>query len=406
MVTTRAKAAGTQQKPDPASAQLPKAAKATRKKAAKTAKTATTAKAGKTTKVAKTKGAKKAAKTAKVAKAAKAAKAAKSKTSKKAVKKSAGTLNVEELTQSSDEEDEEEYTPQPKRRKIVTPESSTVQSVAMGRFPSLQIGRWDYMKEMSIPAVLKDKFQHPLPKIWIGGSAPQPRWVVAHNECVPVPRHPGLSEFKLRGGFIIDRFGGPQWALDEGDYKRWGGLEYQVLYELAYVCLEYMLNDTEHRKEIYASLAYGPLYHIMTTGEEWHPALPPAPLTRHLATGSSEVVSQQSSDSSGFYFGHYARPPVAARPAYSMERPYFHALSTRILNSPRSERWPVASRSPSPDQQRQEGNQKDSDSQSAKSRSPSVDQGSDVDQSEESIDSEPASPAPLGHIGKTTQTGE
>ncbi|KAI3113690.1 hypothetical protein CBS147333_2526 [Penicillium roqueforti] len=410
MVATRSTTAGTRPKAQPLLAKPSKAAKAVKtakvakmkaekeaeRAAAKAEKDAKKA-AAKISKVAKTKNGTKGTKRTTAAKT-KAIKATKTAKKAKATKSSVSAATVKASTkqyhEDEDEESEEDnYEPQAKRRKVKT----LVPNVEIGRptfkRPASKIGKWAYMEKLHVPEGVEDEYHGPLPPIYIGGAAPQPRWVIIQSENsanikVPSKRHASKASSGRTGG--TRDFGELQWTFEEGDFKNWTGLEYPALYELAYLCLEYTLTHTELREQIYDSLAQGPLLKAVAID----PALPPVPITRHFATGTSEQSSRKSSNAA-FYFPNYDRPSMAVRPRDDrMARPYPHAVASNIYNRPRSEEWPTASRSASPDPESERGGKQGSEeSHTAEPRK---------SQDPEGTYSEPAAPAPFRNDEKVS----
>ncbi|KGO70409.1 hypothetical protein PITC_015220 [Penicillium italicum] len=416
MVTTRATAGGTRPKVQPLPAKPSKAEKAAKaaiikkeneekkiererakrekdvdKAIAKAEKDAikAAAKAAKAAKVANTKNSTKGTKhaTAAKAKASKASKASKITKTTKVTKTTKSTkvtnnrasaaitkasTNQHDEDEHEDEESEgEHYEPQAKRRKLETaaPQNLYVEMGPPKERPALRIGEWEYTRKADVPEGVENKDDRPLPHIYIGGTAPQPRWVITQSESIKVPS----NQYASRRTGSASEFGDLQWTFEEGEFQNWTGLEYPALYELAYLCLEYTLIDTEIREQIYESLAEGPLPTSVTVGDKWYPALPPMPITRHFATGSSQQTSRKSSDTA-FYFRDYERPNMAARARDDhMPQHCPHALDSNISNQPRLEGWPTASRSASPDPESERGSEKGSEeSQSDKSTESSV----------------------------------
>ncbi|KAJ5399207.1 hypothetical protein N7465_009696 [Penicillium sp. CMV-2018d] len=368
-------------------------------KAAKAPKAAKTAKTAKAPKAPKAPKATKATKVAKATKITKITKNAKTTKKTKATKGRARAPTVEASTDQSDEdededeESEEDYDePRSKRRKVETLSSPDI-SVQIGpprvNRPVQQIGDWDYMRKTDIPEGVENEDNRPLPHIYIGGAAPHPRWVVTRTERLKVPSK--LHASKSSSG-ITTNFGGLQWTFEEGDFKQWTGLEYPALFELAYLCLEHTLIDTKIREKIYESLAQGPLPEAVAVSYNWYPALPPMPLTRHFATGSSQQSSRRPSDS-GFYFSNFDRPNMAVRPrnnrmtqAYLPFVPPIDSNQPSIVsNHPRLEEWPTASRSASPDPESERGSE---ESQSGGSRKSSVSEHASLEQNTERTYSE------------------
>ncbi|CDM34066.1 hypothetical protein PROQFM164_S03g000790 [Penicillium roqueforti FM164] len=410
MVATRSTTAGTRPKAQPLLAKPSKAAKAVKtakvakmkaekeaeRAAAKAEKDAKKA-AAKISKVAKTKNGTKGTKRTTAAKT-KAIKATKTAKKAKATKSSVSAATVKASTkqyhEDEDEESEEDnYEPQAKRRKVKT----LVPNVEIGRptfkRPASKIGKWAYMEKLRVPEGVEDKYHGPLPPIYIGGAAPQPRWVIIQSENsanikVPSKQHASKASSGRTGG--ARDFGELQWTFEEGDFKNWTGIEYPALYELAYLCLEYTLTHTELREQIYDSLAQGPLLKAVAID----PVLPPVPITRHFATGTSEQSSRKSSNAA-FYFPNYDRPSMAVRPRDDrMARPYPHAVASNIYNRPRSEEWPTASRSASPDPESERGGKQGSEeSHTAEPRK---------SQDPEGTYSEPAAPAPFRNDEKVS----
>ncbi|KAJ6187882.1 hypothetical protein N7519_002790 [Penicillium mononematosum] len=403
-----------------------KAEKDANKAAAKAAAKAANAKS--TTKRTKRTGAKtKGTKTTKIAKTAKKAKAAKA---------SANRYDEDEDEDDDDEESEEEhYEPQAKRRKVETRAPPNLR-VEMGppkaKRPALGIGEWVYIKEAFLPEGIENEDNRLLPQIYIGGAAPQPRWVITQTQSI---KRPASNAKSSRPDGTKD-FGSLQWTFEEGDFEKWTGLEYPALYELAYKCLEYTLTDTEVREQIYGSLAHpaGPLPKAVTVGDKWQPALPPAPITRHFSSGS-EQTSRKSSDTA-FYFRDYKRPNMAVQlDKKPMAKQYPHAVTTHIYNRATSEAWPTAralqvrtqkangaapylERNPEAtyseptitttalgnEQNRKQDSEQDSEeNQSVDSRRSSVTRNSSLELNPESTYSEPTTPVPLGNDEKISR---
>ncbi|OQE46224.1 hypothetical protein PENCOP_c001G04686 [Penicillium coprophilum] len=306
----------------------------------------------------------KATKVAKVAKPTKKAKAAK-RVSADSVKPP--TNQYEEETDDDEDEDEEKEDhdePQAKRRKIATQalrRPYVEVSAPKTKRPSFQIGEWNYMRRTYIPEGLENENKEPLPDIYIGGTAPQPRWVITQNEDIqlPIKRQPASSNMERR------EFQGLQWTFEEGDFQNWAGLEYPALYELAFLCLEYTLIDSKIREQIYDSLSQGPLPKEAIEGNIWHPALPPIPITRNFVPGSSAQTSRKSSDAT-FYFESYARPNMAVqRRDERLAQLYPQAVASSLYIRPTSANWLTAPRSASPDPESEDGIE---ENQSVKSR--------------------------------------
>ncbi|KAJ5188803.1 hypothetical protein N7491_005124 [Penicillium cf. griseofulvum] len=333
-----------------------KAQKDAEKAEAKAAKAARTKNSTKRTPASKTKTAK-VTKVTKVAKAAKVAKVAK--TAKAKVTKSRARAVANQDYEDEDEDNEEGHDePQAKRRKIATPPRPYVEvGPPKEKRPAFQIGEWEYTMNTYLPEGLENEKNRPLPHIYIGGTAPQPRWVITQSESIQVSaKRPYATNARSSSRERRD-VGGLQWTFEEGDFKKWSGLEYPALYELAYLCLEYTLTDTEVREEIYDSLAQGPLPKEVTKGDTWYPALPPIPITRHFLAGSSAQPSRKSSDAT-FYFGNYERPNMAVQPPDNrFAQLYPQAVASNLYNRPNFEEWPTASRSPSPDSKSEPGNE-------------------------------------------------
>ena len=428
------------------------------------------AKAPKAVKAPKAPKAPKAAKAAKAAKATKATKITKTTKNTKATKGRARAPAMKASTDQSDDEDEDEESeesgeyydePRAKRRKVETLASPDL-SVPIGpprvNHPVLQIGDWKYMRKTDIPEGVENDLNRPLPYVYIGGAAPHPRWVVTRTERLKVPSKLHVSNSKSS---ITRDFGGLQWTFEEGDFKKWTGLGYPALFELAYLCLEYTLSDTEIREQIYESLVQGPLPEAVAVGYNWYPALPPIPPTRHFATGSSQQSSRRPSDS-GFYFSNFDRPNMAVQPRNNrMAQPYLPHVPPIVSNHPRLEEWPTGPRSASPDPESERGSKesqsggsrkssmsedayperitegtyselittkslktdqsgkkdseqdseqdserKSEESQSVDSRRSSVTRESDLELNPEGVYSEPTTPVPLGNDGKFAPNGE
>ncbi|KAJ5960569.1 uncharacterized protein N7479_007719 [Penicillium vulpinum] len=386
-----------------------KAAAKAKKDAEKAAKAANTKNSAKRTVAAKTK-ATKAIKVTKAAKVTKAVKTTKTTKKAKAANKRARAATVEAPANQHDEdedEDEEEdkgdhHEPQAKRRKIANPAHERLYG-AIGPpkpRPAFEIGKWDYMRKTDIPGAVVNKDNRSLPHIWIGGSAPQPRWVVTQSETIGAPRKQYTSNTKSTRREIGDL----QWTFEEGDFQKWTGLEYPALYEIAYLCLESTLVDTEIREQIYDSLAEGLLPKDVTIGNTWYPALPPVPITRYFTAGSSRQTSRKSSNAvTGFYFNDYQRPNMAVRPYIDRHvPPPPRAAAANIYDRPRLENWPAAPRSASPDVESERGSE---ESQSVKSRNPSVTEEA-MDRNEEGVYSEPTTPTSLMNEQNNEQDGE
>ncbi|KAJ5130623.1 uncharacterized protein N7515_006662 [Penicillium bovifimosum] len=392
MVTTRTKPT-----PPPAP-KLSKAAKAAKAKAAKEAKQAEkAAKDAEKAAKAEAKAAKIAARAA--AKAAKdEAKAAKPAKVPKTIKKPAKRAKASES--GSDSGDDRE--PSPKRHKTTFHEARSfpiftdVPPPPISK-PQVEIGEWDYSKQLPVPKRIVEGVKFDLPKIYVGGSAPWPRWVVTRDETIPKPGLPQAA---------INLYTGVQWRLDEGHFTYWGGLDYRALFELAWACLECMMADSALRSEIYASLAEGPLSKAVASGKRWHPTLPSQPVTRHFGPGNIEKLKLRSNNNMAYYYDAYERPPVAVRPAGGVQRGFEHVISNKLYNLPRR-KWPTAPRSPSPELEGQsdsdrgdsedseESSEEESDSDSPRRPSLAVEQLSGIVLSQRQ--KEPAGPLPLGN---------
>ncbi|CAG8887758.1 unnamed protein product [Penicillium egyptiacum] len=434
MVTTRGKAAGTRSKVQPLPAKPSKAEKAAKaakikaekegkkaeraaakalndakKAAAKAEKDATkaAAKAAKATNAkSTTKGTKRTAaaktKTAKTAKTTKITKTTKTTKKAKATRSRISAATVKASTNQYDGDEEEHYKPQAKRRKIESPAPPNLQ-VEMGppkaKRPALIIGEWEYIRKTFVPEGMENEGNRPLPHIYIGGAAPQPRWVVTQTQSI---RRLASNATSRRPDGTRD-FGGLQWAFEEGNFNKWTGLEYPALYELAYKCLEYTLIDTEVREQIYESLAQGPLPKSVTIGDKWYPALPPVPITRHFG-GTSEQTSPKSSDAA-FYFRNYERPNMAVQVCDNhMVKPYPHSMAAHIYNQATSETWPTAPRSASPDAESERGDERGGEgSQSSESKNSSMSEEPYLERNPEATYSEPTASTSLGNEQNSKQ---
>ncbi|KAJ5513976.1 hypothetical protein N7463_003528 [Penicillium fimorum] len=376
-----------------AEAKAKKDAEKAAEKAAKAANTKSSTKHTKSTKsaaAAKTKSTKitKVAKVAKVTKVAKVSKVAKTTKKVKTAKRVRAVIvqpgaNQYDQDEDNDDDDDDEAEgneehrdePQAKRRKI---ETSALRrpyvevSAPKAKRPAFQIGEWDYMIKTYIPEGLENENNRPLPHIYIGGTAPQPRWVITQNETIQLPVKRGTVSNASSGSMERWEFGGLQWTFEEGDFQKWTGMEYPALYELAFLCLEYTLTDTNIREQVYNSLAKGPLPKEATEGDRWYPALPPIPITKYFVTGSSTQPSRKSNDAT-FYFGSYERPNMAARPRDErLAQLYPQAVASSLYNRPTFEGWPTAPRSASPDPESEDGSEDGSEEDQSVESSTSV----------------------------------
>ncbi|CAG8948419.1 unnamed protein product [Penicillium salamii] len=308
------------------------AAKAIRdqEKAAKAAAKASAKASGKVSKVKKSKTSKRA-KTSKTSKKAKTSKTAKTSKQPK--------LSAKRVHEEDESEDEADY----KRRKTSDADSSTYIGVnskkgyhtkppSLAESISIDIKEWVYSRELPRPKGLQTNIETTLPKIHVGGSAPQPRWLVAQSKSIPAP--PALPGFHCQSGSSTStEYGGLVWYLDEGDYKLWKGLQYPQLFELAYKCFEDTLQDEKLKNEINNSLANGPIAKSVTRNAGWEPTLPPPPYTRYFGLGPDSLPWEASKTSGdGYYFADQERPTLAVRPLKSVAQPYQHMMATKILD--------------------------------------------------------------------------
>ncbi|CAG7955810.1 unnamed protein product [Penicillium nalgiovense] len=438
MVTTRGMATGTQPKAQPLPAKLSNAEKATKaarlkaereekkaekaavkalndakkaaakaekdaiKAAAKVAKAANAKSTTKGTKrtAAKTKGTK----ITNIGKTAKTAKTAKTTKKAKTTKASINHDEDEDEDDEDEESEEEHYEPQAKRRRVETraPPNLRVEiGPPKAERPALQIGQWVYIKEAFLPEGIENGDNRPLPQIWIGGAAPQPRWVITQTQNVKRP----TSNAKSSRPDGTRDLGNLQWTFEEGDFEKWAGLEYPALYELAHKCLEYTLIDKVAQEQIYGSLAHpgGPLHNAVAAGDRWHPALPPVPMTRHFSSGPERTI-RKSSDTA-FYFRNYERPNMTVQvDEKRIQKAYPHAVNTHIYNQATSEEWPTAPRSASPDAESERGSEQGGEgNQSVDSRRSSVTRNSSLELNPEGTYSEPTTPVPLGNEEKISR---
>ncbi|CAG8069009.1 unnamed protein product [Penicillium salamii] len=275
----------------------------------------------------------------------KVSKVKKSKTSKKA--KTSKTTKTSKKPKLSEkrvyEEDESEDEADYKRRKTSDSDSSTYIEVSskkgyhtkppsLAESISIDIKEWVYSRELPRPKGLQTNIETTLPKIHVGGSAPQPRWLVAQSKSIPPP--PALPGFHCQSGSSTSTdYGGLVWYFDEGDYKCWKGLQYPQLFELAYKCFEDTLKDEKLKNEINNSLANGPIAKHVTRNAGWEPTLPPPPYTRYFGLGPDSLPWEASKTSGdGYYFADQARPTLAVRPSKSVAQPYQHMMATKILD--------------------------------------------------------------------------
>ncbi|CAG8419879.1 unnamed protein product [Penicillium salamii] len=331
-----AKAAKAQER---AEAKLARAqAKAIRdqERAAKAAAKASAKASGKVTKVKKSKTSKRA-KTSKTSKKSKTSKTTETSKTTKTSKKP--KLSEKRVYEEDESEDEADY----KRRRTSDADSGTYVGASSKKGyhtkpPSLaetipiDIKEWVYSKELPQPKGLQTNIETTLPKIHVGGFAPQPRWLVAQSKSIPPP--PTIPGFRRESGSSTSTdYGRLVWYLDEGDYKLWNGLQYPQLFELAYKCFENTLQDEAAKNEINNTLANGPIAKHVTLNAGWEPTLPPPPYTRYFGVGPDSGLWEATETSGdGYYFADQARPTLAVRPLKSVAQPYQHMMATKILD--------------------------------------------------------------------------
>ncbi|KAJ5338427.1 hypothetical protein N7452_005155 [Penicillium brevicompactum] len=344
MVSTRSKVAGTTAHPPAPS--LTKEAKA----AAKAAKSAERARA---------KAAKAAAKAAKAAAKAVAKAAGKTSKSSKKSKKSKSSKKTSKASkkskrakapepESNDEESQSEHEVEAghKRRRTSESEGEDLyvqikhkriaknKAVSSSESISVDIKDWEYSEELPAPKGLKTKIETALPQIYIGGGAPQPRWLVAQSKTMPLPPSNVGYKRKLSASSSSTDYGRLVWYLDEGDYQSWGGLEYPQVFELAWRCLDFALQDDEFRDEIHDTLVNGPLSKHASLNEGWEPAIPPQPLSRYFGLSDDVYLWDAAGkpESSGYYYPDHERPTLAVRPSRAAVGPHQHILTTKLLD--------------------------------------------------------------------------
>jgi chemotaxis protein histidine kinase CheA len=294
---------------------------------------------------------------------AKAAKTLKPKTSNKTPAEAKRSKNVTKVTnaktskrnrvakapptpadsESEESGEEDEQVPGPKKRRVENSASHAYVEIQARKsahekkkagFPDsilINMKEWDYSKELPYPEDLETKIEGPLPAIYVGGSAPQPRWLVTQNKSMPQP--PGLySKIGSRRSSLTD-YGKLVWYLDGGSFNNWGGLEYPQLEELAFKCFEHWLKDPALRDEIHESLSNGSLPEFVTSSESWYPTLPPTPLTRYF--GRTEfglpIWDCPPKSHEGYYYKDYDRPSLAVQRPTSERRSHQDVLATKML---------------------------------------------------------------------------
>jgi hypothetical protein len=292
------------------------------------------------------KAAAKAAKAPKATKATKAAKGRQLKTPRpnrakniKSTKTLPDPAYSESKSSDEDLQGEDEKQTYRKRRRIASSSSHAYVEVKVSRPEPLRINfkEWDYSRELPPPEGLHTKLQGTLPTISVGGSAPQPRWLVGQNKFMPQP--PMYlsytdSKRKASSGSSSSDYGKLIWYLDEGDFNLWGGLTHPQLEELAHICFENALNRPVLIDDILHSLSDGPLPQSITSSEAWYPILPPPPCTRYFAKSSDMAVWESPEDphDSGYYYKDYERPSLAVQQPRSAQRSHQHILATKLLD--------------------------------------------------------------------------
>jgi hypothetical protein len=279
-------------------------------------------------------------------------KAANAPASKKGRSAKAPPKPADSESDESDEKEVEEDEKEPghKRRRIESRSSQAYVEIKVRRsahgnktssLPEIiciDMKEWNYSKVLPFPEDLETKIQSTLPIINVGGSAPQPRWLV--TQCKSMPQLPlqysnigsmrrsSLSASSSDYGRLI-------WYLDGGNFKLWCGLEYPQLEELAFKCFEHSLEDATLKAEIHDSLSNGPLPELITSVEGWYPTLPPQPHTRYFGKTSSGLPlwdSPPNSNDMGYYYKDYERPSLAVQPPRSVLRSHQHILATKMLD--------------------------------------------------------------------------
>lgn len=228
---------------------------------------------------------------------------------------------------TSDSEGEDIYVQIKNKRRANHKARSLTESI------TVDIKEWDYSEELPAPKDLKTKIEGELPKIYIGGGAPQPRWLVAQSKAVPLPPSSIGYKRKLSDSSDTGDYGRLVWYLDEGDYKSWGGLEYPQVFELGWKCLDAALQDDEFRNEILQTLADGALPKEVTLDEGWEPTLPSYPPTKYFGLSADAHLwdGSKKPGASGYYYTDHERPTLAVRPSMSAVGPQQHILATKIL---------------------------------------------------------------------------
>jgi hypothetical protein len=163
-----------------------------------------------------------------------------------------------------------------------------------------------------------------VPDIYFGDMAPTPRWRVICKSSpsqswlpVSVSSSPRSSGDKISNSSTSSGIYDWTWVFEAGDFWSWKRLEYDQLYEYAYLCLYQTLKEDGFQQERIRHAVFGPLKLPVIPPHQLLPGLPERPGTGwfNLDNNLSSILKRPPREHDSFYyFPDYKRPTLAIRP--------------------------------------------------------------------------------------------
>ncbi|OGE53298.1 hypothetical protein PENARI_c008G11377 [Penicillium arizonense] len=185
---------------------------------------------------------------------------------------------------------------------------------------------WNDHVPLSAPRHLEGKLGDiVVPDIYFGNMAPTPRWYVMPERGPPRPSQPSSNGNSKRSSVASTSSSSSTstpkiqswiWVFEAGEFGSWKRLEYDQLYEYAYLCLYQALQDPSQQERIRHAV-HGPFNGPMQPPHQLLPSLPGRPLTGYFVLDqkwTSILEKPPGLRDSFYYFPDYKRPTLAVRP--------------------------------------------------------------------------------------------
>ncbi|KAJ5748903.1 uncharacterized protein N7511_010599 [Penicillium nucicola] len=182
---------------------------------------------------------------------------------------------------------------------------------------------WDDNVALPMPRNLIGQFGDiVVPNIYFGDTAPMPRWRVARQRSPHQLYSPETNTNAKRSSVTSTSSSGSlsdiyrwTWVFEAGEFWSWGRLEYDQLYEYAYMCLFQTIKDPFQEERIRHAV-FGPSGLPADSPPPYLPALPGRPHTRYfeLEDGRSILNKPPSVNDSSCYLPDYRRPSLSIGP--------------------------------------------------------------------------------------------